>query len=87
MDVVNQGVHMVVATPGRLKDFLQKKRMSLDHCRYMCLDEADRMVDMGFEEDIRDVLGAFKSQRQTLLFSATMPATIKSRVVVVLLRF
>ena len=46
---------MMVATPGRLKDLLAKKRMTLDVCKYLCLDEADRMVDMGFEEDIREV--------------------------------
>ncbi len=51
---------MVVATPGRLKDMLSKKRMNLDLCRYLCLDEADRMVDMGFEEDIRLILSYFK---------------------------
>lgn len=53
---------MVVATPGRLKDMLSKKRMNLDLCRYLCLDEADRMVDMGFEEDIRFILSFFKVQ-------------------------
>ena len=54
------GIHMVVATPGRLKDMLGKKRMNLDLCRYLCLDEADRMVDMGFEDDIRQILSYFK---------------------------
>ena len=58
--VVHAGIHMVVATPGRLKDMLSKKRMNLDLCRYLCLDEADRMVDMGFEEDIRLILSYFK---------------------------
>ncbi|KAL3139682.1 DEAD-box ATP-dependent RNA helicase 35 [Trebouxia sp. C0009 RCD-2024] len=72
------GIHMVVATPGRLKDMLSKKRMNLDLCRYLCLDEADRMVDMGFEEDIRLILSYFKAQRQTLMFSATMPVKIKA---------
>lgn len=72
------GIHMVVATPGRLKDMLGKKRMNLDLCRYLCLDEADRMVDMGFEDDIRLILSYFKAQRQTLMFSATMPVKIKS---------
>ena len=72
------GVHMVVATPGRLKDMLAKRRLNLDICRYMCLDEADRMVDLGFEEDIRDILSFFKGQRQMVMFSATMPAKIKS---------
>lgn len=59
MGVVVAGMHMVVATPGRLKDMLSKKRMNLALCRYLCLDEADRMVDMGFEEDIREVLSYF----------------------------
>ncbi|KAG1679430.1 hypothetical protein FOA52_007722 [Chlamydomonas sp. UWO 241] len=77
-EMLRQGVHMVVSTPGRLKDLLHKKRMNLDICRYLCLDEADRMVDGGFEEEVRDVMSFFKGQRQTLMFSATMPATIKS---------
>ena len=55
MDLVKQGVHIVVATPGRLKDVLAKKRLNLDTCSYLCLDEADRMVDLGFEDDVRDV--------------------------------
>lgn len=71
-----QGVHMIVATPGRLKDYLHKKKITFDHCRFVCLDEADRMVDLGFEEDIRDIWSFFRSQRQTLMFSATMPAKI-----------
>ena len=78
-DVVRErGVHMVTATPGRLKDLLHRKRMNLDICKYLCLDEADRMVDLGFEEDIRDIYSFFKAQRQTLLFSATMPAKIRT---------
>mmetsp|Transcript_16458 Transcript_16458/g.19748 ORF Transcript_16458/g.19748 Transcript_16458/m.19748 type:complete len:442 (-) Transcript_16458:488-1813(-) len=76
-DLIRQGVHIVTATPGRLKDLLNKKRMNLDICKYLCLDEADRMVDLGFEEDIREIVGYFKSQRQTLLFSATMPMKIR----------
>ena len=47
------GVHIIVATPGRLKGELGEKRFALGQCRYLCLDEADRMVDQGFEEDIR----------------------------------
>ena len=77
-DVSRLGVHIIVATPGRLKDLIQKKRMNLDVCRYLCLDEADRMVDLGFEDEIRDILQGFKSQRQTLLFSATMPVKIRN---------
>lgn len=78
MEVVNHGVHMMVATPGRLMDLLQKKMVSLDICRYLILDEADRMIDMGFEEDIRTIFSYFKGQRQTLLFSATMPKKIQN---------
>lgn len=54
------GVHMMVATPGRLMDLLQKKMVSLDICRFLSLDEADRMIDMGFEEDIRTIFSYFK---------------------------
>ncbi|MGH0139135.1 UNVERIFIED_CONTAM: hypothetical protein FKN15_068856 [Acipenser sinensis] len=78
MEVVNQGVHMMVATPGRLMDLLQKKMVGLDICRYLALDEADRMIDMGFKEDIRTIFSYFKGQRQTLLFSATMPKKIQN---------
>ncbi|KAJ8657895.1 hypothetical protein O0I10_006423 [Lichtheimia ornata] len=76
-DVFNKGIHMVVATPGRLMDLLTKKRFNLDLCTYLCMDEADRMIDMGFEEDVRNIMSYFKSQRQTLLFSATMPKKIQ----------
>lgn len=58
--VALSGVHMMVATPGRLMDLLQKKMVSLDICRYLALDEADRMIDMGFEEDIRTIFSYFK---------------------------
>ncbi|KAK1614159.1 hypothetical protein QYE76_019676 [Lolium multiflorum] len=78
LDVLNKGVHIVVATPGRLKDLLAKKKMNLDNCRYLTLDEADRLVDLGFEDDIREVIDHLKSQRQTLLFSATMPEKIQN---------
>jgi len=74
---IKRGVHMVVATPGRLNDLLNKKRMSMVQCRYLVLDEADRMVDLGFEEEIRNTLDNFRGQRQSLLFSATMPRKIQ----------
>ncbi|KAK4336807.1 hypothetical protein RND71_044029 [Anisodus tanguticus] len=73
-----RGIHIMVATPGRLIDLLNKKAVSLDVCRYLCMDEADRMVDLGFEEDVRTIFSYFKAQRQTLLFSATMPKKIQS---------
>ncbi|KAE9593686.1 hypothetical protein Lal_00036538 [Lupinus albus] len=78
LEIVKKGVHIVVATPGRLKDMLAKKKMNLNNCRYLTLDEADRLVDLGFEDDIREVFDHFKAQRQTLLFSATMPTKIQN---------
>ncbi|KAF3625361.1 hypothetical protein T459_10587 [Capsicum annuum] len=57
---------------------LSKKKMNLVNCRYLTLDEADRLVDLGFEDDIREVFDHFKDQRQTLLFSATMPTKIQN---------
>nr|AFK34615.1 unknown [Medicago truncatula] len=78
LEIVKKGVHIVVPTPGRLKDMLAKKKMNLDNCRYLTLDEADRLVDLGFEDDIREVFDHFKAQRQTLLFSATMPTKIQN---------
>ena len=74
---VRSGVHVISATPGRLKDFLGKKIITLDLCKYLCFDEADRMIDMGFEEDVREIMSYFKGQRQTVMFSATMPMKIK----------
>lgn len=78
MEVIGRGVHIMVATPGRLMDMLDKKMVRLDVCRYLCMDEADRMIDMGFEEDVRTIFSFFKGQRQTLLFSATMPKKIQN---------
>jgi len=74
---LRRGAHMVVATPGRLNDLLNKKRLSMAQCQYLVMDEADRMVDLGFEEEIRNTLDHFRGQRQTLLFSATMPRKIQ----------
>ena len=55
-----RGVHILVATPGRLMDMLNKKMINLDVCRYLVLDEADRMIDMGFEDDVRTIFSYFK---------------------------
>ncbi|KAI8324555.1 P-loop containing nucleoside triphosphate hydrolase protein [Martensiomyces pterosporus] len=74
---LSKGVHMVVATPGRLQDMLAKGKINLDLCKYMCMDEADRMIDVGFEDEVRNIISYFKHQRQTLLFSATMPKKIQ----------
>ncbi|KZV81325.1 DEAD-domain-containing protein [Exidia glandulosa HHB12029] len=75
--VLNKGIHIVVATPGRLIDMLEKRKLTLESCTYMCMDEADRMIDLGFEEDVRNIMSFFQHQRQTLLFSATMPRKIQ----------
>ena len=57
---LNKGLHIVVATPGRLIDMLEKKRFTFNNCKYLCMDEADRMVDLGFEDDVRNIMSFFK---------------------------
>mmetsp|Transcript_1748 Transcript_1748/g.2216 ORF Transcript_1748/g.2216 Transcript_1748/m.2216 type:complete len:630 (+) Transcript_1748:191-2080(+) len=71
------GAHVVVATPGRLKDLLQEGALSLDRVRYLVLDEADRMLDLGFEEDMRTIIGQTPRTRQTAMFSATWPKEVR----------
>jgi ATP-dependent RNA helicase DDX41 len=68
-----RGVHCVVGTPGRVRDVLKRRAMTLSICRYICLDEADRMLDLGFDEEVGEIMNYFPHQRQTLLFSATFP--------------
>src|SRR5215208_3283706 len=70
------GVDVIVATPGRLLDHLKAPYAKLDNVEHLVLDEADRMLDMGFLPDIRRVLKYVPAKRQTLFFSATMPAPI-----------
>src|SRR5258708_15768535 len=70
------GVDVLVATPGRLLDLVQSKALRLNRVDYLVLDEADRMLDMGFIHDIRRIVAKLPTQRQTLLFSATMPQAI-----------
>jgi len=72
------GVEVVVATPGRLKDLVQMGACSLAGISYLVLDEADRMLDQGFEQDIRDIIGMTHKDRQTCLFSATWPEAIRN---------
>lgn len=73
---LRRGADIVVATPGRLLDHLQRRNLRLDALEIIVLDEADRMLDMGFIQDIRRIIAAAPARRQTLLFSATMPAEI-----------
>ena len=70
------GVDVIVATPGRLLDHLRAPYAKLSHLEYLVLDEADRMLDMGFLPDIRRILRQIPTRRQTLFFSATMPSEI-----------
>ena len=74
-----RGIHGLVATPGRLIDFLNRGDVNFRRCEYFCLDEGDRMVDFGFDEDVRKVMNHFdpSKPRQTLLFSATMPQKVR----------
>jgi ATP-dependent RNA helicase RhlE len=72
------GVDILVATPGRLLDHMQQRTIDLTHVEILVLDEADRMLDMGFIRDIRRVLAALPKQRQNLLFSATFSDEIKA---------
>ena len=71
-----KGVDLIVATPGRLLDHLTNTNASLEYLQFLVLDEADRMLDMGFLPDIRRILAKVPKDRQTLLFSATIPAPI-----------
>lgn len=74
---LKRGCDIVIATPGRLIDLLNMKIFTLDRVSYFCLDEADRMLDMGFEPDMRDISGRIRRDRQTLFFSATWPRQVE----------
>jgi ATP-dependent RNA helicase RhlE len=74
---LSKGPHIVIATPGRLLDHLQQRSISLGNVKYLVLDEADRMLDMGFKPQIEKILSSVPAERQTMLFSATMPQEIR----------
>lgn len=77
MRELDKGVDIVVATPGRLNDILEMKRVTLHQVSYLVLDEADRMLDMGFEPQIRKIVKEVPSQRQTLMYTATWPKDVR----------
>ena len=78
MQTMARGVHVLVATPGRLLDLMNQGQVRLDAVEYFILDEADRMLDMGFIRDVKKIIAALPARRQTGLFSATMPKSVQS---------
>jgi ATP-dependent RNA helicase RhlE len=78
VEALRRGIDILVATPGRLLDLMQQGFVHLSDVRYFILDEADRMLDMGFIHDVRKVIAKLPAKRQTLFFSATMPPEIQS---------
>ncbi len=76
IETLNRGVDILVATPGRLLDLMSQGHVKLGNVTFLVLDEADRMFDMGFIKDVRRIVGSVNKQRQTLMFSATMPGDI-----------
>lgn len=77
VQAIKRGLDIVVATPGRLLDLMQQGVISLNTIKYFVLDEADRMLDMGFVQDVKRIIAKLPHQKQTLFFSATMPTEIK----------
>ena len=77
VQAIRRGVDLLVATPGRLLDLMQQRHISLNDIQFFVLDEADRMLDMGFVHDVKRIIAKLPAKRQTLFFSATMPNEIK----------
>jgi len=77
IQTLSHGVHVLVATPGRLLDLINQRHLRLDAVETFILDEADRMLDMGFIPDVKRIIAMLPGKRQTLLFSATMPKTVQ----------
>jgi len=76
-DAIRSGVEIIVATPGRLMDHMKQKYMDMSTVQFLVLDEADRMFDMGFLPDVHHIVSRIPKDRQTLLFSATMPSKVR----------
>ncbi|KAF1741400.1 hypothetical protein MXB_2452 [Myxobolus squamalis] len=76
IESVRKGCHILIATPGRLIDLINKNIVDLSICRMLCIDEADRLFDVGFDHELKTILDCFKFQRQTMVFSSTIPLKI-----------
>ena len=74
---IKQGTNIIVGTPGRVKDLIKRKVLNLSAIKYVVLDEADEMLDMGFKQDLDAILSETPATKQTLLFSATMPVSVR----------
>lgn len=77
VDALRRGVDILIATPGRLLDLVNQRYVHLEHVKMLVLDEADRMLDMGFVHDVKKIIAKVPAKRQTLFFSATMPKEIQ----------
>jgi ATP-dependent RNA helicase RhlE len=77
VNALRRGIDVLIATPGRLMDLINQRLVSLEEIRYFVLDEADRMLDMGFIHDVKRIITKIPQERQTLFFSATMPPEIQ----------
>jgi superfamily II DNA/RNA helicase len=77
-DALNEGCDIIVATPGKLLSHLRMGKVNFSHVKHLVMDEADRMLDMGFSDDINQIISFLPSKRQNLLFSATMPNSIRT---------
>jgi len=77
IDIVTKGVEIVVATPGRLNDLISSNIIDVKSVTYLVLDEADRMLDLGFEPEIRKILIDIRPDRQTIMTSATWPSGVR----------
>jgi ATP-dependent RNA helicase RhlE len=76
-EALRRGVDILIATPGRLLDLVNQRYVNLQHVQFLVLDEADRMLDMGFVQDVKRILARLPEQKQTVFFSATMPPEIQ----------